>query len=388
MTDFLANQADSQVETIELKTRIEIPGPRFTGVCRDQNTEMVGLDMPRLEVVEIRDATVLGGTNFILTGGMAVHPDLFVPSRDTSPAELHGGASINPLTHQLKLYLPRRIPKGNRCISLLGQCTGNYAHWLTETLPKLMIVDAIAKYRHLPLLVDDWIHPNFYDSINLLSREPRELVSVARFRPYKVSSVVDVSPPAYTPPEYRAYMATKELVKTTHEVFSFSRRALEMLREAAWKAVTSKAVSSGTDSKKRRKLYLRREKESCGNPRMIGNIEAVEKLIMRFGFEPIDPGKLSFSEQVTVFMNAETVVSPVGAALANMIFMPPGGEIIALAPRYENANYYYFSNLAGVLNHKLVYALGPQKMRGDHPLHKDYDVDMDELSDALSNLNL
>lgn len=116
---------------------------------------------------------------------------------------------------------------------------------------------------------------------------------------------------------------------------------------------------------------------------MIANIEKVERLIMKFGFKVIDPGKLSFAEQISVFMNADTIVSAVGAAMANMIFMPSGSRIIAMAPYYENANYYYFSNMAGVLDHELFYVLGPQKETGDHPLHKDYDVDIGALFGAL-----
>lgn len=383
MSDFLTKQRDYPALTLDPGMHIQIPGPRFIGYCPANNMDDVCLEMPKIELVAIPAATVVGGTNFILTEKIAIHPDLFVPSRDASPAELYGSAAIDPATCQLKFYISRKAKRVDRAISLLGQCTGNYAHWLTETLPKLVIVDACPEHDGLPLLVDDWIHPNFYDSIKLLSKHPREIIGVGRFQPCELSCVIDVSPPAYIPPEYRAYLATKEVVKISHDVFPFSRRALDMLRDAAWKA-----VSLNTKLGVKKRLYLRRAKESCGNPRMIANIDAVEELIMKSGFEVIDPGKMSFSEQISVFMNAETIVSPVGAALANMIFMPPGSRIIAMAPYYENANYYYFSNMAGVLDHELFYVLGPQKEMGDHPLHRDYYVDTDALFEALNNSHL
>ncbi|SEK35863.1 glycosyltransferase family 61 protein [Nitrosovibrio tenuis] len=381
MSDFLARRCDYPAFTLDPGMHVQILGPRFIGYCPANNMEVVSLEMPKIEVVAIAKATVVGGTNFILSQKIAIYPDLFVPSRDASPAELYGSASIDPDICQVKFYISRKSKKVDRAISLLGQCTGNYAHWLTETLPKLVIVDACPEYDDLPLLVDEWIHPNFYNSIKLLGKHPRQIIAIGRFQPCELSCVIDVSPPAYIPAEYRAYLATKEVVKISHDVFPFSRRALDMLRDAAWKAVSLNAKPSV-----KRRLYLRRAPESCGNPRMIANIDEVEGLIMKSGFEVIDPGKMSFSEQISVFMNAEIVISAVGAALANMIFMPPGSRIIAMAPYYKNANYYYFSNMAGVLDHELLYVLGPQKDMGDHPLHRDYYVDTDALFDALSNL--
>jgi hypothetical protein len=380
MSDFLTRKEAYSAVTLDPGRQVQISGPRFVGYCPTDTMAVLYLNMPKIQVVELREATVVGGTNFILAEKVAIYPDLFIPSRDVSPAELHGSASIDPIISQLKFYISRKPKKVERAISLLGQCTGNYAHWITETLPKLVIVDACPEYADLPLLVDDWIHPNFYDSIKVLGKYQREIIGVGRFQPCKLSRVIDVSPPAYIPPEYRAYLATREVVKISHDVFPFSRQALNMLRDAAWEA-----VSLNAKLEVKRRLYLRRAPESCGNPRMISNINAVEKLIMKFGFEVIDPGKMSFSQQISVFMNAEMIVSAVGAALANMVFMPPCSKIIAMAPYYENANYYFFSNMAGVLDHELFYVLGPQKEMGAHPLHKDYHVDTDALFEALNN---
>ena len=336
-------------------------------------------ESPEIELFEIPGATVVGGTNFILAKNTVIHPDLFIPSRDLSPAELNGSATINPAIGQIKLYLKRASKKVDRAISLLGQCTGNYAHWLTETLPKLIIVDGHPEYDGLPLLVDDWIHPNFYDSIKLLGNQPRQMIGVGRFKPCILSNVIDVSPPAYIPPEYRAYLATREVVKISHDVFPFSRRALHMLRDAS-----QKAVSSGPELNVGRRLYLRRAPESCGNPRMIANIEKVERLIMKFGFKVIDPGKLSFAEQISVFMNADTIVSAVGAAMANMIFMPSGSYELSLwHPTTKMPTITIFPIWRVFLTMNCFMFSGLRKRQATILLHKDYDVDIGALFGAL-----
>ena len=132
MRDFLAGQQNCVVRKIDPGMEIEIRGPRFIGYCPPNNAESVCLKAPEIELFEIPEATVVGGTNFILAKNTVIHPDLFIPSRDLSPAELYGSATINPTIGQIKLYLKRASKKVDRAISLLGQCTGNYAHWITE----------------------------------------------------------------------------------------------------------------------------------------------------------------------------------------------------------------------------------------------------------------
>ena len=46
--------------------------------------------------------------------------------------------------------------------------------------------------------------------------------------------------------------------------------------------------------------------------------------------------------------------------MTNLIYAVPGFQIIALAPYYGNAGFYYFSNFMGLLDHDLYYVLGEQ----------------------------
>lgn len=381
MQDFVAQQGIKPV-LIAPPGRIEIPGPRFIGhyPVELHGGETVVLDMPAIEVAEIPGAAVMGGTNLILCGKSAIHPDLFVPSRDMIPAEIFGVATMDFGRDEISLRIPRRVKRTKRAISLLGQCTGNYAHWLTETLPKLLIVDTLGQFDGLPLLVDEWIHPNFYASIKLFNNGNREMVQVGRWEVLLLPGVVEISPPSYVPYESRRHVEDLEIPVPSPDVFRFSRFALEMLRNAA-QGVAQSSMISGS-----RKLYLRRPPESVGNGRLITNLEEVERLILGYGFEAIDPGKLSIAEQIAVFRDAECIISPVGAALANAIFAPAGCRIIALAPYYENANYYYFSNMMGALGHELHYVLGPQMEMDGHAFHRDYSIDIEALDDALSGL--
>ena len=93
----------------------------------------------------------------------------------------------------------------------------------------------------------------------------------------------------------------------------------------------------------------------------------------------ITPESMGFTEQVVACVDAEIIIAPIGASLANMIFARSGCKIIVLSPYYDEASYYYYSNLAGVLGHELHYVLGYQINENRHPIHRDYRIKVDDL---------
>lgn len=195
-----------------------------------------------------------------------------------------------------------------------------------------------------------------------------------------VESLIEVTPPAYVPPEYRHFIENKELSVPDAAEFPFSAPALDMLRNAAHSA------TGGIDHGAPQKLYLFRSPESCGNTRHVTNIDEIERIIRKYGYVMLDPAKLSFEEQIRIFSNARKVVSPLGAALANTIFAPPGCQVLGLSPWYHNANYYYFSNFMGALGHTMYYALGRQADQWGHVFHKNYEIDLAAFNTAMEYL--
>jgi capsular polysaccharide biosynthesis protein len=363
---------------IEPATTLEIPGPRFANVCpvRLSAVDTVHVVMPKIEVVDIPVATVMAGSNLVFSADAAIHPDLFQLSRDVIPAETNGIAIIDLANSSIRITSSYKRRGIERAISLLGQCSGNYAHWLTETLPKLLIINELPQFSGLPLIVDEWIHPVFLQTIALLDTQKRELILLERWRLLRVSSLVDISPTAYIPPALRGYEKGRALPHPEPDHYVFSRTALNRLREAGLTASRSK-TSFG------KKIYIQREKGSTGNSRYIENAEAIEAAILAHDFVPINPAKFSFEQQIAIFSQADCIVAPVGAALANAIFSSPGCHVIAMAAYYENADYYFFSNLMGVLGHRLNYVVGPQVQNTGHIMHRDYRIDVDALRLAL-----
>lgn len=380
MTDFLVKH-NKQGYLFDTGGVCSIKGPKFIGKypfvpIADANVE---LKLPKIEVVQLHHAEVIGGTNFILLDGYIIYPDEFIPERDVCPAELNGIAKIN-LDSKTISITRGKAKHVDTAISLLGSCTGNYSHWLTETLPKILFADQVADFKDYPILVDAWIHPNFIESLMLLNKNQRQIIKVKRWERYKTNSLVDISPSAYVPPELRYYLKNKLLKAPRSDYFTFSKFALNELRKEIFNALN---LHQNLNASYPKKIFLTRSRESTGNSRIVINIDEVERELVKYGYSSIDPAKLSFSQQVMLFSNAEKIVSPLGAALANTIFSNEKCKIIGLSPYYENANYYFFSNFMGALNHEIYYVLGLQISRGGHLLHKDFKINIDALVEAL-----
>jgi capsular polysaccharide biosynthesis protein len=78
------------------------------------------------------------------------------------------------------------------------------------------------------------------------------------------------------------------------------------------------------------------------------NEDALVSALRGLDFEVLVPGTLSFREQVAVFSEAEIVVGPHGAGLANALFMPKGSAMLELHhPDFGRLPYY--ERLAGTL---------------------------------------
>ncbi|MEQ9121403.1 MAG: glycosyltransferase family 61 protein, partial [Alphaproteobacteria bacterium] len=66
--------------------------------------------------------------------------------------------------------------------------------------------------------------------------------------------------------------------------------------------------------------------------RRLLNHDAVMALLERYGFEHATLSGRSVEEQAALFREADVIVAVHGAALANLVFSPPGQKIIELLP--------------------------------------------------------
>jgi hypothetical protein len=421
MRTFLADHPKHTVIVHREPETYEIPGPRFVGEhdYEHDTTPTAYLKSPAVQIIELSDIMAMGGTNLVFSSRNAIHADVVDPTRDMFHAEVCGVAKFKSSNRSFHVKPRSRSLNVAKAISLLGECNGNYAHWLFETLPKLAILDAYEQYRNLPILVDGWIHPVFFDTISLLNAFGRRVIRVRRWEFVELQTLIYVTPTSYTAPENRAAYSSAAQLKPSEDKYVFCPPEYELLRRKAvdaarrftqtgslpqslpyiFRVYSTPDAQAAVHNRKfvrdvdvdyvtPKRIYLKRVAVSAGNPRMLKSEERVESILADFGFLAIDPASVSFAEQIMLVQNVECVVAPIGAALANMIFAPPGRKVICLAPSYSNADYYYFSNMMGALGHDLRFVLGPQIDQPHVPLtQRDYIVDLKALKHSLAFLN-
>lgn len=374
---YLSSSGLGQARQLTKPERQNFQASRFFG--KQSPTSKVEGKVKQADAVTVswlNDATVIGGTNFALIGSTAVHPDLYVHARDISPIELYGKAKLD--VGQGKIRIPMGLGKGRipKAINLCDQTSGNYAHWLTETLPKLALLDQSDEFKGVPLLVDGWIHRNHLDSLRAIDRHKRPIIGLGMFEHIRVDRLLSVSPTAYCPHEYRNY---NEAMLQGFE-FYFSREALHALRDNLRATFKRYIRPHG------RALYLQRMTSATSNGRQVLNMDELEDIIYDHGIETFNVSGLSFAQQAKIFVNAEFMLAPTGAALANMIFAKPGCRIVVLAATYPGASYDYFTELAQLLGHELIYVVGPQSGAGANVMHRDYSIDPQTLKECIKSM--
>lgn len=395
-------------------------GPIFVGNTFEppKFLQQVSVKAPLSEWVELHNVRIVGGCPIVFTKDrLGVHADIIDPDRDLFLAE-EAKVAIFEQNERVFHLVPADIPhlKLPAALSLVGEYTGNYAHWLLETLPNLVALDSVPEFEDLPLLVDGWIHPVFFETLMLMNKKARPIHRVARWQIAEVDRLVVSTPSSFTA-EKRHTWKTGKSCPPDADFYQFNPKALAEMRalavaqarrfvsitqpvqhlpeifriesdhkrETARIHTPARPVDLHVKTSTPRRLYFKRVAANAGNPRMMLGSDRVENLLIEYGFHAVNPATLSFSEQVLLSRQAECVVAPIGASLTNLVFAEPGCKVIIISPYYKGAEYYYFSNLMGILGHELRFVLGPQveDAATSHHQHKNYCPDTLALRLAL-----
>lgn len=374
------NQHKCEILSIEKKNYFFVDAPKFSNniYFKENDLSSIKVVSPGVEIFFIKQAKVMAGTNFIFKDDFAIHPDEYIPEIEVCPAETAKVAVVNDAFTSINFSsINKVIVVKELSASLLGQCAGNYAHWLTEVLPKLAVLDTLEEYTNIPLIVDGWVHPNFYESIDLLCNKRRPLIKIGRWEKVLVENLLGISTTSYIPAESRKSLESKKFINDDAMKFSFSKFSIKLMREKIIEKIPPLEI-------KIEKIFIRRE--STFNSRNAINADELERIAIDLGYTIVEPGRMSFSEQVALFRSAKVIAGQIGAALTNAIFSEQS-TLIILSPYYENANYNFFSSLMGMLGHNVTYVIGPQVEDNNHLLHRNYMIDPLDFKSALEKVH-
>ncbi|MEA5463124.1 glycosyltransferase family 61 protein [Leptothoe sp. PORK10 BA2] len=205
----------------------------------------------------------------------------------------------------------------------------SYYHWTYETLPKLIYLSNNRKELGIDKLYfhfGRFGHPYQRQALRRLGFQYRNIVDAKRIRSLSAKEIV--------------------VIKLNETRLEPSFQLCQMIKSAFIQKTTIKPY---------RKIYLTRAHVSTG--RKLLNEFELRRLLEAHGFEIIIADKLSVSAQANLFNESKYIVSPHGAALANIAFCEPGTRILELfnlVDRSKNPVYSIYSKVSEACGFDLI----------------------------------
>lgn len=346
---------------------------------------------PRCELIEINDVVVMARTDFLFKDKQLIYPDGFIPEDHISTLEQFNLGVYHPgdKSFVVTAGLPTRSIK--KAVNLLAGGAGNYAHFISELVPRLLALDKYDSYLDYPLLVDGWMGVHLQKIFVYFNKNCREIICLDSFESVHVENLIHVSPAVFAPQDFRAnFEDGPDGERALHDEaggYRFSTQALEMVRTYAWEK-SDQYYNRYRNMTRGTRVYLQRKPNFLDgiqyNKREIVNEHEVEEILRSFGFISVDTTTMSFEEQVSVLKNAEAIAAPLGASLINATFSNPGAVVLGLGAYYENSDYSYHAKMMAALKHNYYPVLGSQLRKlNQHPMHNSYFICTASLQRAL-----
>lgn len=322
---------------------------------------------PEVYIADVPNALVTGGTNLIMTDKAVICHDLYDFTHDYTSEEMNGRAYIWP-HHKRIAWLMQTAPDMElaRAACFTDACANNYAHWITEVLPRINMFCSLEKLLDVPLIVNEGLHPNLMESLRTVAGNQREIIFLATGSCIRVEHLSLTSVTGYIPFDRRS----NRLKNHSHGCFSsFAILSLRQCLQERLKKPSNLSI---------RKVFIKRNSDI----RNIANAREVEELLVARGFSVVEPERLTFAQQVELFSIAEVVVGVTGAALANIVFCKPATKIIIMISDYKHMPYWYWQNMSCAVGNKVTYVIG-RCVGATSYLHSDFKVNMSDVLDAI-----
>ena len=319
-------------------------------------------DFPEVYVSEIINGTVYGGTNLVLAEDEVICHDLYDFKRDFTSEELHGRTLIDPKHNRIRWLLLDKEPEVIPAVAtFVDACAPNYAHWLTEVLPRVATFCNDSRFEGIPIVVNEGLHKNIMESLGLVVGTGREIIALPIGRALTANTLFVTSVVGYVPFDRR----NKKFSKYSHGLFHPT--SLALVKDKI-DISTANISNEGFPEK----IYLRRNSGS----RKVVNGSEIEKYFLSIGYAIVEPEKLSFTLQAKLFGNAKSIVGSSGAAMANLVFAEKDAKIFIFISKFKDTSYWYWQNIACATGKEIRYILGQSLQEG---IHSDFSIDITDL---------
>jgi capsular polysaccharide biosynthesis protein len=359
----LITKINSSSNLLSQSSTVKVKPPKIINASKNKILEKKDVikKAPAVMLFKLKNAKVFGRSNLIIYNKHLLHHDLVDLKTDYTSEELHKKIRIFPQQKTALIQMPKnKTYKIQSAATFLDAGSTNYAHWLTEILPKILLFEKNKETKMVPILIDAGLPANIISSLKKVINHKRPCYIVDENVSVNVKNLFVISPAGYVPFEPRP--GTKK--KGNDGIFN--KHAIKNMRESLLKS--RKCIN-----KKKQKIYLKRN----SHYRKLKNEQEIICVLIKFGFKIIEPDKLSFFDQIKTFWNSSVIVGPTGAAFANLIFSGPATKIIILAAANPLLKYGYWQNLVQTFGGQITYILGRPET---NEIHSDYSIDIKKLA--------
>ncbi len=187
------------------------------------------------------------------------------------------------------------------CLPIMTLWDSNYAHWLMDSLPRLMAIP------YLPPDTKILVKPN----LQTFQRESLELLGVSP------SQIHEIDAPFVRVEKLAVFRSANASGVPHFDVLSTLRKNL--LESAGEKNSPSSS-----------KIFISRSQtpSRSRSQRRILNQDQVMALLQKEGFETAHPEKLTFPDQIRLFSKASVIAGAHGAGIYNLLFAPSATPIL------------------------------------------------------------
>ncbi len=329
--------------------------------------EQQGFHFPGVNVTTIKDAFVTGFSNLITTEKTVLFHDIFKFSHDIIAEEQFERIWFQKEKERVAwITKPHLVERLSQAACFTDANSHNYAHWLTEILPR---AHAYCKQNEdeRTAIITDVLHQNMDKSLRLIIGN-RRLICLTSAECVFVQNLQLTSPTGYIPFERR----NKEVHGHSHGVFDGG--TLQSMRSHFHRLLSISFDDENT------KYFLRRN----GAVRNIINQYEIEQMLVERGFHVIEPETLTFVEQVEIFSRASVIVGATGSAIANLLFCPPSAKIVIFIPNFPNTSYWYWHHMARAVGNSVTYVIGERDdISKPFEVHSDFRVSPEDIVSVL-----
>lgn len=340
---------------------------------------------PEVYYAKITNVTAIGGSNFLLKNNVCLVHDQFKSNTDTTSEELHDFHRINRKEKKIAIKYPSAFFSLDKAAVFTDACSSNYAHWMTEVLPRIILFLDYNKNTDIDLVLDSNLHINMYKSLFSCLNKNQNIYLIDKNIHLNIKELHYISATSYVPFDFvkpffsiedktglEGRYNIKALIYTRDMLLKNNNNLrIEKMKEVAentrhtLKKDNIEGVINILDALPCSRLYI----ERILTNKIVVNKYELDLLMSKYNFSKFDTAKATFSDQVTAFSNVDIVISNSSATLVNMMFMKPGSKLYILMANSEHVSYYYWQNQGDIFNIDIKFVLGSTYGKRDsgHP---------------------